>query len=520
MAALACLVLVLLFARPAAADDPLQITRASVRPGGMLSVVLGSSVDTSKPLFLRLDGRGAGAGPVVDVPLEAAAARRRLVRLPFPQLREGTYATELINDQGAALGAGGPLRVLSSEPPVITKIIPRVSYPEAKQYDFEIVGERFSNHPDDTIVRINDTAVAFAARVRDDHDAGMTASECGSARPCLIVSRRALRVIGLTEERLHRPLSVSVQIDTLMSNTKPLLLSKVQRGAPATIAFLTLAVVAGLVYLLARDKARRYKPVDRSYSTLAYLFIEPQSNTYSLSRFQLLAWTAATVIAYTYLAASQFLVQWTWVLPSVPEGLPALLGISAGTTAFAVGSETRSNKGAGPVHPASGDFITTGGVFAPERLQFFLWTLLGAGGFVVATLAQDPATVTDLPKIPDNFVPLMGVSSLGYLAGKALRKAGPVIRQLVPPPPYPPAAPGGAAPPPPIRIVGESLSPRAQVRVNGVLVPPAQVTPGASQSADTEFVTELVAAPTALQSPGPGVAPVKVINPDGQSAEL
>src|SRR5262245_46121903 len=127
------LVLLLLFlAAPALADDALQITRASVRPGSMLSVALGASVDTSKPLFLRLDSRGSGTGgSVLDVPLEANAAKRRLVRLQFPQLREGTYATELVNDQGASLGTGGPLRVLSSEPPVITKIIPLVSYPES-----------------------------------------------------------------------------------------------------------------------------------------------------------------------------------------------------------------------------------------------------------------------------------------------------------------------------------------------------------------------------------------------------
>src|SRR5215475_271816 len=108
MAALVCLVLLLFVAAPALADEALQITRASVRPGSMLSVALGASVDTSKPLFLRLDSRGSGTGgSVLDVPLEAIAAKRRLVRLQFPQLPEGTYATELVNDQGASLGAGG-----------------------------------------------------------------------------------------------------------------------------------------------------------------------------------------------------------------------------------------------------------------------------------------------------------------------------------------------------------------------------------------------------------------------------
>ena len=168
--------------------------------------------------------------------------------------------------------------------------------------------------------------------------------------------------------------------------------------------------------------------------------------------------------------------------------------------------------------------------------QFFLWTLLGVAGFVSATLAQDPAAVTELPKIPDSFLPLMGVSALGYLAGKVARKPGPVVKQLDPPPPYSAATPPVNG----IRIVGENLSPRAQVLVNGELIPAAGVTVGPSQSSAAEFVTELVVTPAATAAAlnaavarAPAVAPtagtptppavatpaVKVINPDGQSAE-
>ena len=245
----------------------------------------------------------------------------------------------------------------------------------------------------------------------------------------------------------------------------------------------------------------------------------PATNTYSLSLFQLLLWTAAAIVAYAYLAASQSLVQWKWQLPNIPEGLPTLLGMSVGTTALAIGtSETRGCKGAGSVHPSLSDLVTTGGLLAPERVQFSLWTLLGVAGFVSATLAQDPAAVTELPKVPDSFLPLMGVSALGYLAGKVARKPGPVVKQLDPPPPYSAATPLTNG----IRIVGENLSPRAQVRVNGELIPAGGVTVGPSQSSAAEVVTELVVTPAATAAAlnaAVATPAVKVINPDGQSAE-
>jgi hypothetical protein len=510
------LVLGLLLAVPArGADEPaLELTRKSIRPGSPLSVRLGPSVDVGRKLFLRVDG----GGPVIDIPLDGEAARRRLVRVAFPPARPGTYKTELVTEHGQMLAVGPTLRVLTSEAPVITRIVPRASYPINGRHDFEIVGENFSPHAGDSKIRINDDLVKFSAEL-DERETRDVVQPCGEKLPCLVGGRRTLRIYGLQvqspTQTFYRPMMVTVQVDNLTSNDKPLLLAPVGRWGPAFIAFGTLALLAGVVYLFAREKARRAEPERQGYATLAYLFIEPQSNTYSLSRLQLLLWTAGTVIGYTYLAASQFLVQWTWVLPDVPEGLPTLLGISAGTTAFAVGAEARGSKGAGPVHPGLGDFITTGGVFAPERLQFFLWTVLGVGGFVSATLAQDPARVTDLPKIPDNFIPLMGVSSLGYLAGKVLRKSGPVIRQLDPAPPYQLTASG--APAPTIRVRGENLSPRAQVWVNGLMLPASRVAP--AQPGDVEFVTELVLTPEQIVSPGPKVAAVKITNPDGQSAE-
>ena len=106
----------------------------------------------------------------------------------------------------------------------------------------------------------------------------------------------------------------------------------------------------------------------------------------------------------------------------------------------------------------------------------------------------------------------MGISSLGYLAGKVARKPGPVIRQLVPAPPY-------AAGPVSIRILGENLSPQALVRLNGTLIPVNQVTVPSTEPKDAEFVKELLVTVPDVVAPMSGVVPVKIVNKDGQSAE-
>jgi hypothetical protein len=527
----------LTIARPClGAEGEMQLRPRALRPGDTLSVKPGVRLDVSKKIFVRL----LGPSQIDDLSTEASQVSRGLLRIALPkQLRQGRYDVELVTEVGEVLDKGARLKVLATETPTIVKIVPHPSYAVGGIYEFELMGENFGNDADDNVVRINDLPLHFEKYVTD-RTRRATVADCQSLYPCLVGNRRRLQIFGLSLEKqpFYRPMHVSVQVDSLISPDQLLLLSWVRRSTPALIAFGALGILSVIVYVLAREKAKRTRPVHKWYQTFAYLFIEPETNTYSLSRLQLILWTGAAIVAYIYLAASQSLVQWKWQLADVPEGLPTLLGLSVGTTALAIGAtEARGSKGAGPVHPGLGDFITTGGVLAPERLQFFLWTVIGVFGFVTATLAQDPATVTQLPKVPDNFLPLMGASAGGYLAGKFLRKPGPLIKQADPLPPYAPGKTLAAG----IRILGANLSPRAQVSINGAQIPSDDLTVPAPQSAAAEFVTELVVSRTAAATavaaspaspPGAGapVAPgagavsgvpsVRVVNPDGQAAEL
>ena len=126
-------------------------------------------------------------------------------------------------------------------------------------------------------------------------------------------------------------------------------------------------------------------------------------------------------------------------------------------------------------------------------------------------LLRDPALVSELPHIPDSFVPLMGISSVGYLAGKVTRKAGPNISRII--------SAINAAGALTIRLLGENLSPRAQVTIDGTLLQTEEVNIVPGTPADAEFVTELLVTPRTVSLTDTDKIDVKIVNPDGQSAE-
>jgi hypothetical protein len=144
-----------------------------------------------------------------------------------------------------------------------------------------------------------------------------------------------------------------------------------------------------------------------------------------------IAWTTVSVFGFVYLYLCRTYVQWNFTFPPIPDGLPTLLGVSAGTTVAAMGiTVNHGSKGSGPVHPSMADFISSGGIIAGERFQFFVWTLVGCFGFLGIILSSDPASLSQLPDIQGPFLTLMGISSAGYLAGKLVRAPGPIISLL------------------------------------------------------------------------------------------
>lgn len=191
------------------------------------------------------------------------------------------------------------------------------------------------------------------------------------------------------------------------------------------IALLLALLPLGLLHLVKGSYT-----ISKQEYRLRLLFLDPETDSYSLSKLQFYLWTVASLFSYAYLFISRVHVQ-NSIWPDVPPNLPGVIAIAAGTTVSSVlVTASKGSKGAGPAQPGFADFITSGGVVAPDRVQMLLWTLFGVGAFIVTTLAQSPAEIQTLPTIPDNFLYLMGLSSAGYLGGKLARKAGPVINEI------------------------------------------------------------------------------------------
>jgi hypothetical protein len=246
-----------------------------------------------------------------------------------------------------------------------------------------------------------------------------------------------------------------------------------------------LGVTAGLVILiyLLLNAGRKGLAAGTNGRTflLTALFLDEETQTYSLSKCQFYAWTLAAVLGYVFLAVARSVIQGSAVFPDIPSGLPGILMVSVGTSVLSAGITTsKGSKGAGEVHPTLADFVTSGGLVAPERLQFVVWTVVGIFTFLTIVFKSDPLAIQDLPRIPDGFLQLMGISSAGYLAGKLARKPGPVIKSLsvanVTPSqnsqnlPNQFATPSGVVlhlPVLTLDIKGENLAPNALVKVDG-----------------------------------------------------
>lgn len=175
-------------------------------------------------------------------------------------------------------------------------------------------------------------------------------------------------------------------------------------------------------------------PTEASLGTLSFagrLLLDRGNMTFSLSKFQFYGWTAVSVAAYVFYATARVLVQgqWDWAASDIGTGLPLVFLTAAGTSVITSGlNSATGGKGGGEFHPSLADLITSGGVVAPERVQFLAWTVIGWLSFLFFTFAVGPDHLSKLPSVPDGFIELMGASSLGYLGGKLARGPGPQVR--------------------------------------------------------------------------------------------
>ena len=310
----------------------------------------------------------------------------------------------------------------------LLSVFPATAYRgRTDRFDFDIAGENFSTNAENDDVTIEGQGSLVKSR-------GSQADKCANQKEaCLWVeNERLMHVVGYRPAAHQGIVNVGIRVGNVVAADKQQLVLARFSG---TFVFVLGAALTGLLFWLVShvvSSGLANKKVGRKRLALLQTFIlDPETNSYSLSKFQLFAFAATFIFAYLYVLLSRWLVQWQFSLPDVPNTIAGLLGISAGTTVASAGlTAARGAKGAGFQQPSGADLISTGGVVVPERFQFFVWTIVACGGFLALLIGQDPAKVNDFPELPAGLLYVMGVSAAGYLGGKAARKPGPVLELI------------------------------------------------------------------------------------------
>jgi hypothetical protein len=339
---------------------------------------------------------------------------------------------------------------------------PATAYREegASGFDFDVIGDDFSTNPENDSVIVDGQGDIIAT-----HGSSMDCANPATKKPCLWVENaQKMHVVGYRGEPYQGPVSLSVRVGSVTSATKQqLILARMSPPRVLFIAIATFAILCYVIYLLVRGGVDPHIIDGKRLSPWAAFFLDRETNSYSLSKFQLFLFAFVFIFGYLYVFFCRWLVQWAFVLPDIPSNLAGMLAISAGTTITAAGAtNARGSKGGGNILPTFADFVSTGGLVVPERFQFFVWTVVASFGFLALLISQNPATITGFPSFPDGLLYVMGVSSAGYLGGKLVRKPGPVIRNI---------AVNTKSDPPAVIVQGENLSSRADFFIDGQKLP-------------------------------------------------
>lgn len=346
----------------------------------------------------------------------------------------------------------------SGAKPKLTSIYPLVSYPQNETFGFSLLGEGFSEIPEDNILLVEGRGEVGITWVEQPPESNKKYDKVHGR----FISERQLDFWGIPKGVYSGPLSLRIRVGDAVSEPVSTIFARVSKKIPIIISVIVLVLLGALLYFLIQKGVGIYKIQDSLYGPLRALFLDKSNNTYSLSKFQFYLWTAASVFGYAYLTLSRSLIQWNFEFAPIPENLPGIIFASASTAVIAQGTASaKGAMGAGGVKPSFSDFITTGGVVVAERFQFLVWTLLGVLAFLFLVIARDPGNIQELPKIPVGFLYLMGVSSAGYLGGKLARKPGPIINHIE-------ALKGSLT----LKIHGRNLSPDGLIKIGETMITP------------------------------------------------
>lgn len=396
---------------------------SDVTPGKTVELT-GKNFPTNKKVQVQIcNGRGKDCKEVI---VDDDNSNGSTISFKIPDdLQPGRYLLHVQFDGQTKLDVPGELRVLADQVKLVS-VYPDPPAPRGDgSFNFEIKGENLGTKDKDTVVLETDKRVALIDQVCDE--------EKKIRDHCLKldtkVPGRKLGVIGFHPNG-ETELKIIIRVGNQLSDPMNVKLKRLTGREAKLWSIVVLIFILGSILWLVRNGMK--KVAESKQSLLTTLFFDKLTNSYSLSKCQLLLWSVLTAWGYIYLLICRTFIQGDFTqFPPIPENLPELLGVSAFTTVTVAGvTAAKGSKGAGPLEPSIADFISSGGLVIGERFQFVLWTLVSGFGFVTLLLFTDAGHLLELPKIPDTLLYLTGVSAAGYVGGRLVRKQGPVITNL------------------------------------------------------------------------------------------
>ena len=428
----------------------------------VVTILNGPPSAAKSQLELARDGKRYDVKATYDLSAGAtgvATAESLVANNPATPLALGRYTVQVrLDGQTYPLPAtqsleivppGNPALHLDKFSPSATDVVQHADNSPLRVVDLTLRGTGFQvgDHASENVVSINGSLrqdVAWSADATADclstsdaptvtpptsTTAATTASTKAHTIGATAVNSQEVHLCGVPVP-VDGHLLVRLGVGDRVSEPQLFIVYASDTASVAALSALIAAILALVPVAMLAAMAGGYRTGGNRQMKLMLLFLDPETDTYSLSKLQFYLWTLAALFAYAYLFISKVFVQGgPW--PDVPGTLPGIIAVSAGT---AVGSQivtgAKGSKGAGAPNPSISDLIMSGGVVAADRVQMLLWTLAGVAGFIVSSLHYAPGVIPTLPAVPQNLLYLMGLSSAGYLGGKMARKAGPVINEL------------------------------------------------------------------------------------------
>jgi len=409
--------------RPANALAPITVVPAVIQPDAIVCLALSKD---SSVASVKLDN--------VDVPFVATSTKEIKLKVPTA-IEPGRHAisVELTPPQTttAAAGATATAATELKSPVIVAPLI--LGLKRNKQADIYL--SRVVVPGGDVILQFKDKIPAeireslkvnLEQTVSDEDRAKGVKPDVKSVH--FSIPEDNYLVLEVPEDLARTTYSVDVLADDVLLPEKPIRI----RTEPVSHMYwrssLILAVLILFLYLLYKLFYRVPEGQPR-YTFLTMLMLEQENQTYSLSRAQFLGWMTVIIWSYLFLYYAHGFIEQDWSYPNLGNSIYAFM-ISLGTlVASQAASSSQGVKGAGEVHPSLADLVVHGGVLALDRVQQVVWTLIALGMFIRITVSTY-ATSSALPDIPPELLGLMGLSAVGYLGGKLVRGAGPVIQQV------------------------------------------------------------------------------------------